>query len=265
MTKKPYVVRVSSQKGGVGKTTVAVNLACALSELGYSTLLVDADTANPSVGFQLGLEDVNIGFMEVVSKKVKPEKAIVKYTPTNLYVLPGAVHKANVFLTNAQARFKGRLLKKLNYDFIVVDTSPGFFQKEATPGFDEGLILSTPDMSSTTSAIRLAEIYGRAYVKHNLIINRVRNKSFEISVREIEEAYGNKAYGVIPEDDCVPESIALHIPAYIHKGHSKFSNNIRDMALFISSEGDRRPGYQSVKRNSGGIIAFLKRLFRLGG
>ena len=50
----PYIIRISSQKGGVGKTTIAVNLGVILSLFKYKTLVVDCDAANPTVGFHWG-------------------------------------------------------------------------------------------------------------------------------------------------------------------------------------------------------------------
>lgn len=75
---KSYVLKVVSQKGGVGKTTMAVNLATALALSNYKVLLFDADFANPSVGFHLGMYDVNAGASDVASGKTSLRNAIRK-------------------------------------------------------------------------------------------------------------------------------------------------------------------------------------------
>lgn len=257
LVKKPYVIRVSSQKGGVGKTTIAVNLACALSDMGYGVLLVDADTANPSCGFYLGLEDANIGFVDVISGKASPDKAIVKYNPTGLYVLPGTVHKGNYIITEHQARAKTALLKSLEYDFIIVDTPPGVFYRETNDAYDEALVLTIPTMSATTSAMRLAHLYDKEEMRHSLVINRVRNKKFELSIGEMEGAYGNKASAVIPEDDAVQESESMHLPAYVSRKGSAFARSIEDLALFIGNKSGTPLHRSAFIRRS-----FFYRIFR---
>ncbi len=236
MKRKPYIIRISSQKGGVGKTTVAVNLACALSDMGYGVLLVDADTANPSCGFYLGLEDSNIGFIDVVSGKASPEKAIVKYNPTGLYVLPGTVHRGNYVMTEHQARAKANMLKVMDYDFIIVDTPPGVFYRETGDAYDEALVLTIPTMAATTSAMRLAHIYDKEKMRHSLVINRVRSKRFELSIGEMEGAYGDKPSAVIPEDDAVQESESMHLPAYVSRRGSAFSKAIEELAIFVGNK-----------------------------
>ena len=257
MKRKPYVIRVSSQKGGVGKTTVAVNLGCALSDMGYGTLLVDADTANPSCGFYLGLEDANIGFVDVISGKASPEKAIVKYNPTGLYVLPGTVHKGNYMITEHQARAKANLLKSLEYDFIIVDTPPGVFYRETNNAYDEALVLTIPTMSATTSAMRLAHLYDKEEMRHSLVVNRVRSKKFELSIGEIEGAYGSKSSAVVPEDDAVQESESMHLPAYVSRRGSQFSRSIDDLAMFIGNKSGT-----PLHRNTFIRRSFLYRLLR---
>ncbi len=64
---KPYIIRVSSTKGGVGKSAIAVNLAVSIEMYGYRTLIVDLDTINPSVGLYLGLANVSIGAEEAMN------------------------------------------------------------------------------------------------------------------------------------------------------------------------------------------------------
>ena len=57
--------------------------------------------------------------------------------------------------------------------------------------------------------------YDKIKINHNLVVNRVRNKRYEISVGEIEDIYEKKVSGVIEEDDIVPISVSEHIPAFI--------------------------------------------------
>jgi MinD-like ATPase involved in chromosome partitioning or flagellar assembly len=226
MKRGPYVIRVSSQKGGVGKTTIAVNIATALSMLDYKVLLIDGDYVNPAVGFHLGLDQVNKGFIDVVSKGSDIKIAIVPHTPTGMHVLPGRI-SSNISAPNRehmQALYDK--LGALNYDFVIFDTPPGLMPDDDyayLKNYDEAIIITTPEMSSCTSAIRLAHIYDDIGLKHSLIVNRVKNKGYEVSEQEIEESYGGTVTGSIPEDDIVPLSISEHIPAYLLNRKCRFS------------------------------------------
>ena len=84
-----YSIRVSSQKGGVGKTTVAINLAVALSMHNYRVLLVDADMISPSVGFFMGMESANIGIRDVIDGKADSSQAIIRHNVSGVDVIPG--------------------------------------------------------------------------------------------------------------------------------------------------------------------------------
>src|SRR5881398_679573 len=84
------VYAIANQKGGVGKTTTAVNVAACIAEAGYSTLLVDIDAqANATVG--LGLpKDHEPNVYDVLSGDARAEDAIVESSIDGLHVLPAS-------------------------------------------------------------------------------------------------------------------------------------------------------------------------------
>lgn len=271
-TAKPYTIRVSSQKGGVGKTTLSVNLATALVTLGYDVLLIDADPINPSVGFLLGLEDVNIGTKDVLLGKVSARKCIIKHDVTGMSVLPGVPYGEPYLPNEDQKKTMLEEVKKMDYDFIIVDTPPGFYVGSIGKNYDEGLIISTPDMSAVTSCIRLAEIYNKDKLKNSLIVNRVRNKRYELSIKEIEDTFGAPALAVLPEDDVVPKSTAFHIPAYLMDQRAPFCAQLRKAAFTIAGNVEKQPveaapaHTPSLQPNTSviaGIIGTIRRLLGL--
>ena len=224
---KPYIIRVSSQKGGVGKTTVAVNLATSLALMGYKTLLYDTDFSNPSVGFHLGLEDVNIGIQSVLTKRTKLQNAIVVHDPSGMHVLPCELNTKISAITAEQINaLKSELLRE-DYNFVVGDTPPGSIGPEISSLYDEALILTTPDLPAMQSVLKLTAKYDRMHLPHSLIVNRVKHKNYELALRDMESAYGRKALSVLPESEIVPTSIAKHIPAVLLDQSNPFSKNTK--------------------------------------
>jgi MinD-like ATPase involved in chromosome partitioning or flagellar assembly len=227
MKKGPYTIRVSSQKGGVGKTTIAVNLATALSLLEYKVLLVDGDYTNPSVGFHLGFDQVNEGFIDIATSNKNPKNILITHAPTGMHVIPGRIGATAKQPTTHRINELFRMLAREDYDFCIVDTSPGFSAAvDWLKNYDEAIIVTTPDMSSCTSAIRLAHNYNKLGLKHSMVINRIKNKGYEVSTQEIEESYEGVLSGELPEDEIVPLSISERIPAYIVNQRNKFSTSV---------------------------------------
>ncbi|MDE1871673.1 MAG: MinD/ParA family protein [Candidatus Micrarchaeota archaeon] len=261
--RNPYIIGISSQKGGVGKTTISVNLSVALRSLNYRVLLIDADTTNPSVGFHMGLDKANTGYRDVVYGRANLRDAIAIHSPTGLHVLPGTLNTKQFSPPSSRIDSLGGALRNSNYDFIMFDTAPGSVELDISKYYDEALILTTPEMSACTSSMRLANRYNQMKIIHNLAVNRVRNKRYEISLEEIEEIYEKKVRGTLPEDDIVPISISQHIPAYVLGPDSRFSKGIRSMAKkYASSDSRLTMGFEDMGVRAR-IASFLKRLFGL--
>lgn len=123
-------IGVTLSKGGVGKTTTAVNLATGLSMAGFNVLLIDTDTQGQA-SYILGVKP-KAGLTELLTEKLLPEQAIIQ-ARERLSLLAGGKSLAGVKRLIGRKDFGGELtltetLASLtsNYDYIIVDTSPGW-------------------------------------------------------------------------------------------------------------------------------------------
>ncbi len=261
---EPYIIRISSQKGGVGKSIVAINFATSLKALGHKVLLIDSDFSNPSISVYLGLEDANIGYKEVFMGRVDPVRAIIPHSATGLSILPGTISARQFVPNRREVDALIPKIKRLNYDFIIVDTQPGYLAPEVLKMYGEALIVTTPEMSSLLAAIKLAHVYNKEQLRHNLVVNRVRNRKYELSISEIEEIYENRVVSVLPEDEIVPLSVADHIPAYSMNRRAQFSRAIGSMSRIYSGKAAGSVAEkQGRDAEGGGLLAFLRRLLGL--
>ena len=125
------IIAVANQKGGVGKTTTAVNLSAALGEMGKKTLLVDADPqGNSSSGVGIDRKHSRKTVYELLIGECGVEEILVHTDYQNLDILPSSMNLAAAELELISQEHREALLKKALltlrevYDYIIIDCSP---------------------------------------------------------------------------------------------------------------------------------------------
>ncbi len=165
LEKVKHIVAVSSGKGGVGKSTVAANLAVALAQQGYKVGLVDADIFGPSIPKMFGCEDARPYMSEIDGKEyiVPVEKYGVKLLSIGFFVDPGSA-------TVWRGPMASNALKQMveqgfwdELDFMLIDLPPGtsdiHLTLVQTVALSGAIVVSTPQQVALADAVKGIQMF----------------------------------------------------------------------------------------------------------
>ena len=267
--KRTRIVVVTSGKGGVGKTNLALNLAISLGELDKKVILLDADMGLANVDIILGM--VPKYNLYHVIKQEKELKDIIMSGPKGVQIIPGGsgiFQMAN--LSEYQLKQVISELGKLDgeCEVMIVDTGAGIANNVLSFALmaDDIIVLTTPEPTSLTDAYGIIKtaVTREARGKYHLVVNRASSDSQGVMVGQKLKTVCERFLGVevnvlgfVPEDRSVHSAVMKQEALVVHAPDSVAAQNIRGIACRLCEKN----GTEITKPI--GIKGFFRSITRL--
>lgn len=235
------VIGIFSGKGGVGKTTIAVNLGLALSrKIKGKVLIVETNLLTSNLSLRLGFLENSPTIHDVIFGEANIEDAVKAYEE-GFHVLPGSAS----FTGNlAMVDFRD-LLEPLRteYKIILLDSDPGFGLgiKAGLEASDETLLVCQPEVPAVAGAFQIFKKAKKVKTPvTGVVLNKVSDEEYEVSVEEVKRAFGRRPISVIPCDEAIPESVSQGVPFIFGNPDSPATEEFRRLARVLHDQDKSR-------------------------
>jgi chromosome partitioning protein len=229
------LLAVCNQKGGVGKTTTAVNMATALAAVGKRVCLIDLDPqGNATTGLGVKRSDIKRSAYDLLfDEDVTPAELTVATKVPGLYVLPSSIHLSGaeielVTTKNREFRLRNALRKPMPFDYIILDCPPSLslVTLNALVAVDAVVVPLQCEFYALEGLSHLVKTIDRVKAHFNpaldihgvlLTMYDPRNRLSGAVADDVREFFGDKVYKtVIPRNVRLSEAPSYGLPAIVY-------------------------------------------------
>ena len=244
------VAAVFSPKGGVGRTTVAVNLAVAAAQLGKRVALVDASFQFGDVGVLLNLNPKNKSIADLAGELAADEVEsletfmITHSSGVRVLLAPPSPEQAELIGPSAVRKVLQRLRR--DHDLVVVDC-PSSFNEATLAVLDEAdliLTLLTLEITSVKNMrlfLEVCEQLGYGSDKIRLVLNRA-DSTLGIRVADVEHSIGRKVdHTIVSDGRSVVYALNRGVPFFLSNREAQVSQDIQRLAVAVTGPAPSSP------------------------
>ncbi len=204
------MIVITSGKGGVGKTTTAINLGAAMNYFGKDVLIVDGNLTTPNIGIHLNSPEVPINLNHVLLGKADAFEAVYEHE-SGIKIMPSSLSIKDL------SKIKPERIRDYKDDFkkvseyIIVDSAAGLGSEALSliQMADELIVVTNPEMPAITDALKAIKIAERMRKQVlGVIVTRVKKNDFEMQPDAVREMLEVPILGMVPEDSSVQESLS---------------------------------------------------------
>ncbi|PIN92760.1 septum site-determining protein MinD [Candidatus Pacearchaeota archaeon CG10_big_fil_rev_8_21_14_0_10_31_24] len=205
------LITITSGKGGVGKTTSAINIGAALNAFGKEVVILDANLTTPNIGLHLGAPIVPVNLNHVLLGKAKISDAIYEHE-SGTKIIPSSLSvKELKRLNHSKLKEVGKKLRKMA-DFVIYDSAAGLGEEAmaSIESGDEMIIITNPEIPAVTDALKASKVIEEMGGKiMGVVITRVRGAKYEMPIENVRDMLELPILGVVPEDPSVQCALAM--------------------------------------------------------
>lgn len=201
-------VVIASAKGGVGKTTTALNLGHALNQFGREVVVVDANFQTPHLTLLLGSTEVS----DTLVDALKGEKKItdVAYIhPSGLRIIPSTMSRERLHEAKHEHLADTLLGLQDKVEVVIIDSGPGFTDEflSTIKIADHVVVVTSPELHAVTDALKTIKIvHDNGVSVLGAVVNGHIDDKYHMTPRNVETLLETPVIGVIPYDDAIRRS-----------------------------------------------------------